>query len=104
MEGLFKDLSEANPRFQIAFVSLDKDPAKAVTWFGENLGTSSFKDRLYKDPEFKAAEILGIDSFPMTLVVNAKGQVIKVQRGFEKSKGLTESLRERIDAELKVLK
>ena len=78
--------------FRFAFVSLDKELSAAKAWVKDNLKSQEFIACLQTDPEFKAAEVLGVDAFPMTLLVDQKGRVVKVQRGFEEGKGLTEGL------------
>jgi thiol-disulfide isomerase/thioredoxin len=92
MEAEFANLMK-NERFQLAFVSLDKDPNMAVQWFKENTQQpAGMLERLYKDPEFSAAERLSVDSFPMTVVVGPDGKVLHIQKGFEEGKGLTEKM------------
>ena len=91
MESLLAPLLK-DPNFRFAFVSLDKDPAQAQAWVTENLKLKDFMATLHKDPEFAAANELGVDAFPMTFVIDQKGKVTKVQRGFEEGKGLTEGL------------
>ena len=45
-----------------------------------------------KRNSFKLADALGIESFPMTLVVDASGKVLKIQDGFKEGSGSTEAL------------
>lgn len=79
--------------FQIAFVSLDKEPEKAADWMRSNLKTpDQFLTRLYDDPKFEVADKLTIDSFPMTLVIGRDGKVAHIQRGFKEGEGSTEAL------------
>src|SRR5690606_4632196 len=83
----------ANKDFQTAFVSLDKDPSKAVAWFQSNLKEpETYLKSLYIDPEFQAADTLAVDSFPMTLVIDQAGKVVHVQKGFVEGEGTTEKL------------
>ena len=91
MERAFVRLLD-DERFQLAFVSLDKDPVKAQQWFDANVDLEDFKKKLYKDPEFKIAELLDVDSFPMTLIIDGAGKVVHVQRGFKEGEGTTEKI------------
>ena len=92
MQADFAELLK-DPRFQFAFVSLDKDPQKAVTWVENNLKDPKvYLSYLFKDPEFQVADELDIDSFPMTLVIDATGKVVKIQRGFKEGEGSTKAL------------
>ncbi len=78
---------------QLAFVSLDKDPDKAGGWFSGHLKKpDAFIKFLYKDPEFVAAETLGFDSFPMTLVIDKEGVVKYVQKGYQEGTNSTEKI------------
>lgn len=100
MKKLFTPLL-SNKKFQFLFVSLDKDPENASIWVKENLGTDKkFLSYLYIDPEFKAADKFNIESFPMTVIIDEKGKIIKIQNGFEEGKGLTKKLLEIIDKNL----
>jgi peroxiredoxin len=78
---------------QVLFVSLDKDSDKAKSWM-----TDQFKDSpemtksLYFDPSFKLADNLGVESFPMTLIVDERGKVLKIQEGFKEGSGSTAAL------------
>jgi thiol-disulfide isomerase/thioredoxin len=79
--------------FQVAFVSLDKEPAKAVEWFQSNMKEpDTYMKHLYVDPSFAAADVLAVDSFPMTLVIGKDGKVVYVQKGFKEGEGTTEKL------------
>ena len=70
METDFKGLFGESD-VQLKFVSLDKDPTKAAEWFKNNLnGSTEMMDRLFADPEFKAADLVGVDSFPMTIIID----------------------------------
>lgn len=92
MEEKFQSLLE-NKDFQLAFVSLDKDPDKAGGWLSGHLKKpDTFLNLLYKDPDFAAAETLGIDAFPMTLVISKDGVVRYIQKGFEEGTQSTEKI------------
>ncbi len=79
--------------FQVAFVSLDKDPSKAAEWFQGNLKSPDlFLKHLYSDAAFEAADKLKVDSFPMTLVIGKDGKVAHVQRGFKEGEDSTARL------------
>ena len=83
----------ADKDFQVAFVALDKEPAKAAEWFQKNLKDSEkFLKNLYVDPRFEIADRLGVDSFPMTLIIGKDGKVAHVQKGFKDGQGSTEAL------------
>jgi cytochrome c biogenesis protein CcmG, thiol:disulfide interchange protein DsbE len=92
MEDAFKPLvGEAD--FQTAFVSLDKEPEKAVEWFQANLKEPArFLKDLYIDATFETADKLQVDSFPMTLIIGRDGKVAYVQKGFKEGEGSTEVL------------
>lgn len=72
----------SNPKVQIAFVALDKDPAKAKEWFSTNVAAGPWQGYLFGDPSFKIADELGVDAFPMTLIIKPDGTVQHIQRGF----------------------
>lgn len=92
MEDQLKPLA-AEPQVQVAFVSLDKDPAQAKEWFRSQLKESDFwMKSLYVDPDFMLADSLKVDAFPMTLVVGPLGNVLHVQKGFKPGEGSTEAL------------
>jgi thiol-disulfide isomerase/thioredoxin len=79
--------------FQVAFVSLDKEPEKAAAWFLGNLkDPDTFLKRLYLDSKFETADELKVDSFPMTLIIGRDGKVARVQRGFKEGEKSTEEL------------
>lgn len=82
-----------NDEFQVAFVSLDKDPAKAAEWFQANLKNPAlFMKHLYSDAQFEAADKLKVDSFPMTIVIGKDGKIEHVQRGFKEGEDSTARL------------
>ena len=94
MEADFKSL-EANPKFQMAYVALDKDPKKAYEWFKANTKNPSIMmTHLFKDPTFDAANTLEVDSFPMTVIIGPDLKILKIQRGFEEGKGSTMVLKQ----------
>jgi thiol-disulfide isomerase/thioredoxin len=77
----------------VAFVSLDKDPAKAVEWFQGNLKDPDlFLRHLYADAAFEVADKLKVDAFPMTIVIDRDGKIVHVQRGFKEGEGSTEQI------------
>lgn len=83
----------AHKDLNVAFVSLDKDREKAVAWFKQNLSNpAAMLPRLYSDAQFKLAEKLEVDSFPLTLVIGRDGKVVLVQRGFKEGEGSTEKI------------
>jgi len=76
--------------FQLAFVSLDKDTAKAVEWFHANLKEPDlFLKHLYFDPSFVNADKLKLTSFPTTFVTSKTGQIAYEQKGFTEGEGST---------------
>lgn len=78
---------------QVVFVSLDKEPKKAKDYFTKEFKSGpAMAGRLFYDSNFAMAEALGVESFPMTLVVDEKGKVIKIQDGFKPGSGSTEAL------------
>jgi peroxiredoxin len=92
MEAEFKPLLDAG-KVQLAMVSLDKDPSEAAGWLKKNLKDPGFGlKRLYFDPDFAMAESLGVDSFPMTFVVDGEGRILAKQKGFTKGEGSTAKL------------
>jgi thiol-disulfide isomerase/thioredoxin len=83
-----------NPAFQLAFISVDKDAKKAQAW----VRGSGVKDAdkvlksVFIDSEFKTAEKLELESFPMTFIVGKDGKILEVVNGFKEGKGQTEAL------------
>jgi len=78
---------------QVVFVSLDKDPQKAKDYFAKEFkADSSMSKSLYYDSAFAMADQLGVESFPMTLVVDEAGKVLKIQDGYKPGTGSTEAL------------
>lgn len=92
MESDFKALF-SDQAFQAKFVSLDKDASKASDWFKKNLtAESGMYTRLFADPEFKAADVVGVDAFPMTVLIDKNGKVSHIQRGFKPGEHQTATL------------
>ena len=92
----------AEKDFQVAFVSLDKEPAKAIEWFQGNLKQpDELLNHLYLDGDFTNADKLQVDSFPMTIVVGRDGKIAKVQRGFKEGDDSTKRL---VEAAAQLLK
>jgi thiol-disulfide isomerase/thioredoxin len=78
---------------QVVFVSLDKEPKKAKDYFSKEFkADATMLSSLFYDASFQTADTLGVESFPMTLVVDGAGKVIKVQDGFKPGTGSTEAL------------
>lgn len=78
---------------QVIFVSLDKEPKKAKDYFSKEFAANSaMQSGLFYDSSFQMADSLGVESFPMTLVVDGAGKVVKVQDGFKPGTGSTEAL------------
>ncbi len=77
----------------VVFVSLDKESAKAKDWMAREFkDQSAMVENLFYDESFKLADTLGVESFPMTLVVDAQGKVLKIQDGFKEGTGSTAAL------------
>lgn len=96
MEGVFAPLLK-NPKFNFAMVSLDKDPEKAKTWISENLkNPKEAMKYLYKDPEFKFAEKFADETFPVTLVINQKGEVVHIHEGYDENSNQTEVIAKQV--------
>jgi len=87
------ELTKVDGDHKVVFVSLDKDPAKAKDYIAKEFkGSTAILANLHSDEAFKLADALGLESFPMTLVVDQSGKVIKVQEGFKEGKGSTAAL------------
>jgi peroxiredoxin len=81
------------PGFNLTLVSLDKEPQKARDWFASNVkDQTSFERNLLVDSEFKVADQLAVDAFPMTFVVGKDGRVRHVQRGYKPELKQTDEL------------
>ena len=101
MEEQFKAFSEEKD-FQAAYVSLDKDPAKAIEWFRVNLkDPAQMLKSLYSDATFQTAEKLKVDSFPMTFVIDKNGKVAKIHEGFKEGENSTEDIAKTVEALLR---
>ena len=88
-----KELAKVSPDHKVVFVSLDKDPAKAKDYIAKEFkGSPAMQASLHSDEAFKLADALGLESFPMTLVVDQSGKVIKIQEGFKEGTGSTAAL------------
>ncbi len=91
-ESKFKPLM-SQPGFGLTLVSLDKEPQKARDWFAANLKDQpSFERSLLVDSEFKVADQLAVDAFPMTFVIGKDGRVRHVQRGYKPELKQTDEL------------
>jgi peroxiredoxin len=92
MEDQFKVFGDEKD-FHAAYVSLDKDPNKAVEWFGSNLkDPAQMLKSLYLDSAFQAAEKLKVESFPMTFVIDKNGKIAKIHEGFKEGENSTEEI------------
>lgn len=87
---------------QRVFVNLDKDPRQAVLWAQRAFKNSGeFLAANYLDGGFDHADLLKVDSFPMTLLVDRQGKVFYKQKGFSPGEGMTEKLVELVKTHLK---
>lgn len=101
MEDHFRAFS-GDKDFQMAFVSLDKDPSKAVEWINANLkDPQQMISHLYSDASFAAAETLSVESFPMTFVVGKDGKVAHIQAGYKEGENSTEEMAKTIEGLLR---
>ena len=87
----------SNPDLTVAYVSVDKDQKKAASWLTNHLGTKDILSRLYFDSKFAGVSALGIDAFPVTVVIGKDGKVHHIQRGFEEGAGTTAALVKTVD-------
>jgi thiol-disulfide isomerase/thioredoxin len=77
----------------VAYVSLDKEPEKAKKYLNDTFGADSpVAIRIAHDPAFIAADKIGVDSFPMTIVLDKSGKVVKVHKGFKEGEGSTAAI------------
>ncbi len=77
----------------VGYVSLDKEPEKAKAYLEEVFGKEGpVTKRIAHDSTFAAADKLGVDSFPMTLVIDKTGKIVKIQRGFKEGEGSTKNI------------
>ena len=102
MDAMFAPIA-ANKSVKMAFVSLDKDIADAKAWASLNLKGSLVRNRLFYDPEFRLAEELEIDAFPMTIVLDSKDGILYIQRGFKEGERSTEKILEIINKKLETI-
>ncbi len=83
----------ARSDISIRFVSLDKDPKKALDYMTLKFGAdSNMVKALAYDSSFKVADMLGLDAFPFTVVLNKAGTVVKVHKGFKEGQGSTKMI------------
>jgi len=103
MEHEYTELFK-NAKFQMAFVSLDKNPQDSLDWLKSNVGNPDVLEKyLYQDSEFKVADMLAVDAFPMTVVIGPDLKILKIQKGFEEGKGTTKALSDAASGALKAL-
>jgi thiol-disulfide isomerase/thioredoxin len=103
MENEYTDLFK-NAKFQMAFVSLDKNPEDSLNWLKGNVGNPEVLEKyLFQDSEFKVADTLAVDAFPMTVVIGPDLKILKIQKGFEEGKGTTKALSDSAFGALKSL-
>jgi peroxiredoxin len=82
----------------IHYISLDKEPQKAKAYLEETFGKDSdMVKHLGLDSSFAAADSLSIDSFPMTVILDKNGKVVKVQRGFKEGEASTKNLAKSVE-------
>jgi cytochrome c biogenesis protein CcmG/thiol:disulfide interchange protein DsbE len=94
-----------NAKFNMMFVSLDKDPAASLEWIQKNTtNAAGLVKYLFKDPDFKIAEELQIDSFPFTVVIGPDLKIVLIQKGFEEGKGSTAAIAKAAEAALTSIK
>ena len=88
-----QELAKVSPEHKVVFVSLDKDAAKAKDYMSKEFkGSPAMMSGFHSDEAFKLADALGLESFPVTLVVDQAGKVVKVQEGFKEGNGSTAAL------------
>lgn len=93
LKEMESEVSKLSPNRAVVFVSLDKEPKKARDYFAKEFKTASpMQSSLYYDSKFEMADTLGVSSFPMTLIVDESGKVLKIQDGFKPGAGSTEAL------------
>lgn len=91
------EVKSLSPEYRVVFVSLDKDTQKAKDYFSKEFkGSPGMASSLYHDAAFSMPEALNVDSFPMTLVIDGTGKVLKVQDGFKPGTGSTAALFEEL--------
>lgn len=93
LKEMASEINKVSAAERVVFVSLDKEATKAKDWMkAEFKSAPAMSENLYHDDGFKLADALGVESFPMTLVVDANGKVLKIQDGFKEGSGSTEAL------------
>lgn len=93
LKEMESEVAKLNPNRQVVFVSLDKEPKKAKDYFTKEFKAASpMLGSLFYDSKFEMADMLGVSSFPMTLIVDENGKVLKIQDGFKPGSGSTEAL------------
>ena len=100
-EKMFPQLVK-NKDFHLAFVSLDKVPKTAADWIIKNSKlTGKGLTGSYHDADFVTADKLGIDAFPMTLILGKDGKVAHIQRGYVEEKKSTAEMMAKVQQLLK---
>jgi thiol-disulfide isomerase/thioredoxin len=100
-EKMFPKLVK-NKDFHLAFVSLDKDPKMASKWIRKN--SKMANEGLagsYHDADFVTADKLGVDAFPMTLILGKDGKIAHIQRGYTEEQKSTEAMMAKVQQLLK---
>lgn len=95
LKEMNKDFAPLHSREDVlvGYVSLDKEPEKAREYLTTAFGQDALVSKnLAHDQTFKAADTLGVDSFPMTLVIDKTGKIVKIQRGFKDGEGSTQAM------------
>lgn len=95
LKEMNKDFAPLHTRDDVlvGYVSLDKEPEKAREYLMATFGPDALVSKnLAHDQTFKAADTLGVDSFPMTLVIDKNGKIVKIQRGFKDGEGSTQAM------------
>ena len=92
----------ANKDFHLAFISLDKDPKTASQWIKKNSKMASKGlAGSYHDADFVTADKLGVDAFPMTLILGKDGKVAHIQRGYTEEQKSTSAMMAKVQQLLK---
>lgn len=93
LKEMSEELKKTSAPAKVVFVSLDKETSKAKDFMTREFKSNpGMVENLFYDDAFKLADALGVESFPMTLVVDANGKVLKIQDGFKEGTGSTEAL------------
>jgi thiol-disulfide isomerase/thioredoxin len=99
LKEMSEEMKKAPASVRVVFVSLDKDPAKAKDWMSREFkSNAAMIENLFYDDQFKLPDALGVESFPMTLVVDSAGNVLKIQEGFKEGTGSTKALFDTLNA------